>query len=141
MPRTYIFVLRTADRPGIVHQATGAILAVGGNIVESAQFSDPDSETFVMRCRFVTDQPAADVEAALRGGLPADFEIRLRPEDVQPRALVMVSRHDHCLVDLLYRWRSGELAMSPVAIVDLGPRRVDTQWCVALDDPRPVWPA
>ena len=46
----------------------------------------------------------------------------MRPVDQLKRVVLMVSRFDHCLVDLLYRWRSGELAMDPVAIIANYPR-------------------
>jgi len=58
--RHYLMVLRCDDRPGIVHRVTGAVLEVDGNIIENAQFTDPDSNTFVMRTRF--DSEITDVE-------------------------------------------------------------------------------
>ena len=46
----------------------------------------------------------------------------MRPSDQRKRVALMVSRFDHCLVDLLYRWRSGEMPMEPVAIIANYPR-------------------
>lgn len=110
MSKVYVMVLRCPDRPGIVHQATGAILRVGGNIIENAQFTDPDSETFVMRTRFCSEFETQAVRDSLTAELPStEFDVRVRPEAARLRALVMVSKFDHCLLDLLYRHSNGEL--------------------------------
>ena len=105
-------VVRCDDRPGVVHQVTGAILAVGGNILENAQFTDPDSNTFVMRTRFVShDEDADAVRSGVRAQLGGDgIDVQLRGEDQFPRVLIMVSKFDHCLLDLLYRHRTGDLS-------------------------------
>jgi formyltetrahydrofolate deformylase len=119
MPRHYVMVVRCDDRPGIVHSVTGAMLAVGGNIIENAQFTDPGSNTFVMRTRFVSEN--LEVER-VRGGVVSslagtDIGVQLRAEDHFRRALIMVSRFDHCLLDLLYRHRTGELhAQIPLVV-------------------------
>lgn len=102
--------LQCADQPGIVHAMTSAVLACGGNIIENQQFTDPASNTFVMRTRFETSQVQAAAEKSLSEGLakyhPA-LHIRLTSE--RPRALVMVSKESHCLRDLLYLNELGEL--------------------------------
>jgi formyltetrahydrofolate deformylase len=110
MSRVYVMVLRCPDRPGIVHQATGAILSVDGNIIENAQFTDPDSGMFVMRTRFRSKADAQAVRESFAAELPSnEFDVRVRPETERLRALVMVSKFDHCLLDLLYRHGNGEL--------------------------------
>jgi formyltetrahydrofolate deformylase len=110
MSKVYVMVLRCPDRPGIVHQATGAILSVDGNIIENAQFTDPDSGMFVMRTRFRSKADAQAVQESFAAELPSnEFDVRVRPETERLRALVMVSRFDHCLLDLLYRHGNGEL--------------------------------
>lgn len=113
MPR-FILTLSCPDRPGIVHAVSGALLDVDGNILENAQYDDLDSGLFTMRTRFETELDAErvnDAVSAVASQLGATF--RLRDETHQPRVLVMVSRQDHCLVDLLYRQSTGEL---PIAI-------------------------
>ena len=102
--------LQCADQPGIVHAMTSAVLACGGNIIENQQFTDPATNTFVMRTRFETSQGQAAAEKSLSEGLakyhPA---LHIRPTSERPRALVMVSKESHCLRDLLYLNELGEL--------------------------------
>ena len=102
--------LQCADQPGIVHAMTSAVLACGGNIIENQQFTDPATNTFVMRTRFETSQGQAAAETALGKGLakyhPA---LHIRPTSERPRALVMVTKESHCLRDLLYLNELGEL--------------------------------
>ncbi len=102
--------LQCADQPGIVHAMTSAVLACGGNIIENQQFTDPTTNTFVMRTRFETSQGQAAAEKSLSEGLakyhPA---LHIRPTSERPRALVMVTKESHCLRDLLYLNELGEL--------------------------------
>jgi formyltetrahydrofolate deformylase len=115
--------LTCADRAGIVHAVTAGVLDVGGNIVENAQFTDPDTWTFCMRMVVATDTSGSDdlrnAVAARLGDRPA--ELRVRPIDQRPKILIMVSKFDHCLVDLLYRWRNGALAVDIPVIVSNHP--------------------
>lgn len=118
----YIMLLRCPDKPGIVHRATGAILRVGGNIIENAQFTDPDSQTFVMRTRFQSSVGTQTVRQTIAVELPSqEFDVRLRPENERYRALLMVSKLDHCLLDLLYRHRNGELDLEIPVVVSNHP--------------------
>jgi formyltetrahydrofolate deformylase len=107
----YVLTLRCADQPGIVHATAGGIVQAKGNILESAQFSDPPTGLFCMRVCF--ESPGQDIEAArgLVAGAVARFQpvLTLRRESERRKVLVMVSRLDHCLADLLYRWDIGEL--------------------------------
>jgi len=57
-----IATLQCTDQPGIVHAMTSAILACGGNIIENQQFTDPDSNVFVMRTRFETQISFAEAD-------------------------------------------------------------------------------
>ena len=118
----FVFTLRCADQPGIVHAASGAIVALGGNILENDQFTDPVTGQFCMRTRFACDADEREVDAQLREDL-ARFEpvIGVRNEDEPRRALVMVSSFDHCLADLLYRRDHGDLALDIVGIVSNHP--------------------
>ena len=102
--------LQCADQPGIVHAMTSAVLACGGNIIENQQFTDPASNTFVMRTRFETSQGQAAAKKSLSEGLAKyNPALQIRPTSERPRALVMVSKESHCLRDLLYLNELGEL--------------------------------
>ena len=117
----FILTLSCADRPGIVG-AVGTLLAEHHcNIVESAQFGDVDTNRFMMRVCFER-LPAAPEEAALKAAFAAvagrfGMQWEMHDAAVRPRVLLLVSKFDHCLNDLLYRYRVGALAMEPVAIV------------------------
>jgi len=102
--------LQCADQPGIVHAMTSAVLACGGNIIENQQFTDPTTNTFVMRTRFETSQGQAAAEKSLGEGLSKyNPKLHIRPTSQRPHALVMVTKESHCLRDLLYLNELGEL--------------------------------
>jgi formyltetrahydrofolate deformylase len=120
-PARHILTLSCANQPGIVAKVATALFHGGFNILDAQQFDDVETGDFFMRVEFNPAAPNADVEA-LRGTFGAIAEglkmtWSMRPVDQLKRVVLMVSRFDHCLVDLLYRWRSGELAMDPVAII------------------------
>jgi formyltetrahydrofolate deformylase len=115
--------LRCPDGPGIIRAFANGVVEADGNIVDNQQFSDPDTGTFCMRTEF--DSPLEDVEGVrsfLLGAL-APFEpvLTLRPESLRRRMLVMVSKFDHCLVDLLYRHETGELPVDIPLVVSNHP--------------------
>jgi formyltetrahydrofolate deformylase len=102
--------LQCADQPGIVHAMTSAVLACGGNIIENQQFTDPSTNTFVMRTRFETSQGQEGATKRLTEGLSKfNPSLHIRPTAQKPRALVMVTTESHCLRDLLYLEDLGEL--------------------------------
>jgi formyltetrahydrofolate deformylase len=102
--------LQCEDQPGIVHAMTSAVLACGGNIIENQQFTDPTTNSFVMRTRFETSQNLDGATKALKDGLSKfNPDLRIRPTDQKPRVLVMVTKESHCLRDLLYLVELGEL--------------------------------
>lgn len=117
--RRYILTLSCPDRPGIVNAVTGALLEIEANILESAQFGDVESSTFALRTVFETeeeDQAAVEAPLAAVAGRLSGL-LKLRAVDVKPRVLVMVSKYDHCLLDLLHRQHYGELAIDIPLIV------------------------
>jgi len=121
MPSRSILTLSCTDRPGIVG-AVGSFLADHGcNIVESAQFGDVDTGVFFMRVVFVPLSDAVVAQDVVRAfeAVASRFAMdwSMRDASVKPRVLIMVSRLDHCLNDLLYRYRIGALPMDPVAVV------------------------
>ena len=123
MPTRHILTLTCPDRPGIVHAVSGALLEVGGNIVENAQFGDVDSGLFVMRTEFDSElHDSSAIEGAVTARLldPA-AEVTIRTADFRPRVLIMVSKFDHCIVDLLYRQRNGDIPIDVPLIVSNHP--------------------
>jgi formyltetrahydrofolate deformylase len=122
----HIFTLSCADRPGIVAKVSTALFEGGFNVLEAQQFDDLETGNFFMRVEFDAARDTADV-AALRGAfadLAAAYGMTwsLRPTARCKRVMLLVSRFDHCLADLLYRWRSGELKMDVVGIIANYPR-------------------
>ena len=111
MPHRHVLTLLCPDRPGIVYAVSGALLELQGNIVDSAQFGDPDTGLFCLRMVVDADaDSSAHMESTLRQRLEAYAPtVVVRRVDDRPRIMVMVSKFDHCLVDLLYRWRNGEI--------------------------------
>jgi formyltetrahydrofolate deformylase len=120
---TYILTLRCANRPGIVAAVATRLAASGGDIIEAAQFDDALTGQFFMRVAFTMDRPidgfrAGFAEEVERLGL----DWHLRKADRPRRVLILVSMFDHCMIDLLYRQRIGELNMNVVGIVSNHPR-------------------
>jgi formyltetrahydrofolate deformylase len=122
----HILTLSCVNRPGIVAKVSAALFDGGFNILDAQQFDDTETGDFFMRVSFNSAAPHADIEGlretfdAIAGAFAMTWS--MRPVDRLKRVVLMVSRFDHCLVDLLYRWRSGELAMEPVAIIANYPR-------------------
>jgi formyltetrahydrofolate deformylase len=114
----HVITLTCPDRHGIVASVAQGLVELDANITESAQFSDATSGAFCMRT--VADTPITepdDVAAGLADRAAAlGATIAVRRVDRPLRTLVLVSRHDHCLLDLLYRWRAGELPIDIAAV-------------------------
>jgi formyltetrahydrofolate deformylase len=122
----HVLTLSCANRPGIVAKVSALLFEGGFNILEAEQFDDTETGNFFMRVAFNGAAETADV-ATLRAefsALAAAMAMKwsIRAESERKRVALLVSRFDHCLVDLLYRWRSGELAMDVVAIIANYPR-------------------
>ena len=106
----WILTLVCEDRPGIVHAISGAIVEAAGNITESQQFSSDDTGTFFMRLQVESGATREVFEAALspvtsKYGMTWQLDVVGRPL----RTLVLVSTAAHCLNDLLFRQRAGQL--------------------------------
>ena len=114
------------DRHGIVAAVSAGIAEAGANIVSSEQHStDPEGGTFFLRMELHLEGLAgkwAQLEASLEQ-IAAGFEMEwsLRLAATRKRVALFVSRQDHCLLDLLWRWRRGELPMDVVAVVSNHP--------------------
>ncbi len=124
MSQPLVLILSCADRPGITARVASFLFERGGNILEAQQFNDRQSDAFFMRVEF--DPGQSSREAIRTDFTPLADEMGMRWKlalrDRPRRVLIMVSKFDHCLADLLYRWRIGELPMDPVAIVSNHPR-------------------
>ena len=113
-----IVTLQCQDRPGIVHAMTTAILDCRGNIIENQQFTDPTTNTFVMRTRFETELSLAEVNTKLESVLNKfNPNLSVRSVSEKKRVLVLVTTESHCLRDLLYLQDRGELPVIIPAVV------------------------
>lgn len=124
----FVLVLSCPDRPGIVHAVSGFLVERGGNIVESQQFGDQLTDRFFMRMDFTVDAPStADSLRAEFTAVAArfDMDFELWGAAAPYRTLIMVSKHLHCLNDLLFRASTGTLQIDIPAVVsnhpDAGP--------------------
>jgi len=125
-----ILTLSCPDRRGIVARVSAFLFERGCNILDAQQFDDTETSTFFMRVRF--DLAAGDdvVDGATLhdefGALADELGMRwtLRDPAVKHRVMILASKSDHCLTDLLYRWRIGELDMDISAVVSNHPQEV-----------------
>lgn len=119
--RRFVLTLTCADRPGIVHAVTTFLVNHALDINEHQQFDDSLAGKLFLRTSFVSDSPDLTAEhlSAAFEPVAAAYAMTWHVYDVseQPRVLVMVSKFDHCLNDLLYRWKAGELSAELVAVV------------------------
>ena len=121
----YLLTLSCPNQPGIVTRITAEMFRHGGDIKEAHQFDDPETGRFFGRIVFTLPDAAhaAEFEEGFRplaDMLGLDW--MLRPRDTMSKVLLLASKFDHCLVDLLYRNRIGELRMEIVGIVSNHPR-------------------
>jgi formyltetrahydrofolate deformylase len=122
----FILTLSCRNRPGIVAAVATAIFEHGGNIREAQQFDDIESGQFF--ARIVLDHPenSLDVDRLNQAlGVVAErfaMTWALRDRAMRQKVMLLVSKFDHCLTDILYRWRIGELPMEVTAVVSNHPR-------------------
>jgi formyltetrahydrofolate deformylase len=116
-----VLTLSCGDRPGIVGAVGNFLADRNCNIIDSAQFGDPDTGRFFMRVVYDRLDPESDPAAlsAAFADVAQRFAMHWEIHDAghRPRVLIMVSKLDHCLNDLLYRYKVGALPMQPVAVV------------------------
>ncbi len=121
---SYILTFACPNRPGIVAAVARTLFESGGNIQEAHQYDDLETNQFFTRIRFnFVSGNIASFEQAFTP-LADELKMRwtLRSRAQRMRVLIMASRSDHCLADLLYRWRIGELAVDIAGIVSNHPR-------------------
>ena len=123
MSDVQILTLSCRDRAGITARVTSYLFDKGGNVIEAQQFGDPadgplGSGDFFLRVAF--DPGPADPEAIRAGfaGIAAEYGMtwNLRSRDKPRKVLLLVSKFDHCLADLLYRRRIGEMPTTSIGI-------------------------
>ncbi|KAL2435390.1 Formyltetrahydrofolate deformylase [Exophiala dermatitidis] len=122
MANDHILTLSCPDKPGIVHAVTGIFANNSLNILDLQQFSDRTSEKFFMRVHFGPAEDTAFLKPAF-DSLAAEIkmEYELRPVATKPKVLIMVSKIGHCLNDLLFRQKTGQLSIEVPVIVSNHP--------------------
>ncbi len=123
-----ILTLSCPDKHGIVAAVSTFLFQQGCNIIDAQQYGDLATGVFFMRVGFDVGQNGATVEsvtekfAAIADQFGMNWTMRAR--DRNKRVMILVSKFDHCLADLIYRWRAGELAMDVTAIVSNHPQDI-----------------
>ncbi|WP_372423094.1 formyltetrahydrofolate deformylase [Salinarimonas chemoclinalis] len=121
-----VLTLSCRNRPGIVAAVSAHLFENACNILDAQQYDDTQTGNFFMRVVLNRLDGAAPVEALREGFAPLAERFgmvwSMRGTDARRRVMILASRFDHCLADLLYRWRTGELAMDLAAVVSNHPR-------------------
>lgn len=123
--RSFVLTLACADRPGIVAAFSSVLYCSGCNITDAQQFDDVARGWFFARVVFehskaaATDLLRAELAEALRS-FNATWKVRDRSS--RRRIMVLASKSDHCLADIVYRWKTGELEMDLAGIISNHPR-------------------
>ncbi|MEE9368597.1 MAG: formyltetrahydrofolate deformylase [Pontiella sp.] len=117
----YILAFQCPDTLGVVARYSGLLYNCGAFITEIANYSDPISNRFFLRCAFDDRQMQSSIEEfELQLKIIAgefDMQYTLRRADEKPKIMLAVSKYDHCLNALLSKWRSGALPADIVAVV------------------------
>jgi formyltetrahydrofolate deformylase len=121
MSAPYLLTLSCPNRPGIVAAVSTYLFEHGCNILDAQQFDDTETNLFFMRVVFDRAGEKQDFPM-LRDGFsalaaPFAMDWTMRPRAVNKRVMLLASKFDHCLFDLLYRWRIGELAMDIAGVI------------------------
>lgn len=122
----YVLTLSCKDKAGLVAAVAKVMSERGGNIVEAQQFNERSTGHFFMRVVFDMEHDAASQFIEDFSTLANDLGMvwKISPADQRKKVLLLVSKFDHCLGDLLYRERIGELPMHVVGIISNHPREV-----------------
>ena len=125
MTTPFVLTLSCKDQPGIVARVSTYLFEAGFNILDAQQFDDPETLTFFMRVVFAPH--GAGGPQGIGTGfdeIARHYGMRhtVRARGSRQKVMLLVSKFDHCLADLLYRWRIGELEMDIAGIVANHPR-------------------
>jgi len=139
---TATMLIHCKDQKGIVARVAGFIHDFGGNILDSDHHTDLESGDFLMRTVFELEEFQISREEIAPSFTPIaklfNISFQLFFSDQRTRAGLLVSQHDHCLVDLLHRHRRGELEIDfPVLISN---HDVCRQWSELFDIPFHFFP-
>ena len=123
MTQALILTLSCPDRRGIVAKVSAFLFERGCNILDAQQFDDPETGAFFMRVVFAPDGADAESLRSQFQALADELKMKwtLRDPSQRYRVMILTSRSDHCLADLIYRWRIGELSMDISAVVSNHP--------------------
>src|SRR5688500_5589729 len=117
----HVLTLDCRESPGIVHAVSGFLLEHGCDLIDNQQFGERSEGHFFMRVHLASDRHASTADAlrAASGPVAERYGMRWRrePHGSKRRVLIMVSKFGHCLNDLLFRARVGELPVDVVAVV------------------------
>jgi formyltetrahydrofolate deformylase len=119
--RRYILTLSCPDQVGIVARVSSFLAEHGGWILEASHHSDTETGRFFMRQELRADSLSCDADELRKRFQPiaedAEMQWQVSDTDVPKRVVLMVSKEEHCLVDLLTRWKAGELRMEVPCVV------------------------
>ncbi|MGR0161850.1 formyltetrahydrofolate deformylase [Paenarthrobacter nitroguajacolicus] len=117
----HVLTLDCPEGPGIVHAVSGFLLEHGCDIIDNKQFGDRAEEHFFMRVHFASSGDESTVDKLRSAFSPVGEKYgmnwQLERQGYKRRVLIMVSKFGHCLNDLLFRARIGELPIDVVGVV------------------------
>jgi formyltetrahydrofolate deformylase len=121
-------LLACPDKPGLIAAVSGFLADAGLNITDADQHSSAEGRLF-MRMEFDA-APASEREAVYRRfdsevAKPLQMDYRFAESSERKRVAIMASREDHCLLDLLWRWRAGELGGDVVGVISNHPHHAE----------------
>lgn len=120
MPTTLLRV-SCPDRVGLLARISSFAAQHGGNLKEVHQFTDSEENWFCARMEIDTPTLTCDLRTIRNAFEPLGRELNaewsIRPAELKPRVVLMVSKLGHCLADLLWRWRSGEVAFEIPCVI------------------------
>ncbi|MEO6885026.1 MAG: formyltetrahydrofolate deformylase [Jatrophihabitantaceae bacterium] len=122
---TAVLLISCPDRPGLVHAVAEFVLTAEGNVVHAEQHIDHEAGIFFQRVEFELDGARlarADIAAEFAPiAARFDMDVQVCFSADRPRVAILASKQPHCLVDLLGRWRAGELPAEIVAVISNHP--------------------
>ena len=137
-----VLLVACKDRKGIVARVAGFIHDFGGNILDSDHHTDRETGDFLMRTEFALEGfqiPRGEIASAFAPVAKVfDMRYEVHLSDHRPRLAILVSKQDHCLVDLLQRQRRGELAIDIPVI--LSNHDTCAMWADLFEIPFQVFP-
>jgi formyltetrahydrofolate deformylase len=118
-----ILTLSCDDRPGIVAGVSALLFERGANILDAQQYDDQETDRFFMRVVFDPGEAGAEAWRAAFQPLAESYAgtWTLRGRKERRRVMLLASQQDHCLADLIWRWRQGELPVEITAVVSNHP--------------------